>query len=209
MSHLWLAAEPLVLASRSAARHAILQAAGVPCEVRPADIDERALERAAGAVTPDALAAMLADAKAQAVALAQAVAHTAPPRLVLGADQVLAFGGKVFSKPADKQAARAQLCTLRGETHALHAAIVLRQGERCLFQHVATARLTMRRFSNAFLDQYLAAMGERVCDSVGGYQLEEQGIHLFERIEGDYFTILGLPLLPLLAALRQNGYVRP
>jgi septum formation protein len=169
--------------------------------VQPADIDERALEREAGGLAPDALAAMLAGAKAQAVARAH------PGRLVLGADQTLAFGGRAFSKPADRAAARAQLSQLRGAAHELHSAVALhRDGER-LFEHVATARLTMRAFSDGFLDRYLDVAGEAACASVGGYQLEGLGVHLFERIDGDFFTILGLPLMPLLDFLRRAGHI--
>jgi septum formation protein len=197
---LWRADKPLVLASRSAARRALLQAAEIPCEALPADIDERMLERQAGAAAPDAIAAMLAEAKARAVA------ETHPGRLVLGADQTLAFECRAFSKPPDRDGARAQLATLRGKTHELHAAITLMRDGTVLFAHVATARLTMRDFSDAFLKDYLDAAGEAACSSVGGYQLEGLGVHLFERIEGDYFTILGLPLLPLLDFLRNDGH---
>jgi septum formation protein len=197
----WGAEKPLVLASRSAARRALLEAARIPCEIHPADLDERALERSAGSVTPAALAAMLADAKAKAVAQAM------PGRLVLGADQTLGFGARIFSKPADHNAARTQLELLRGATHELHAAIVLARDGETVFSHVAVARLSMRRFSDEFLDGYLDAAGAAACASVGGYQLEGLGVHLFERIEGDYFTILGLPLLPLLEFLRSDGDV--
>lgn len=198
---LWNLDRPLVLASRSAARRALLEAARIPCDVRPADLDERALERQAGPSEPAALALMLADAKAQAVA------RHCPGRLVLGADQTLACANRVFSKPCDRTAAREQLSRLRGCTHELHAAVSLwRDGER-LFSHVATARLTMRPFSDSFLERYLDEAGEAALASVGGYQLEGLGVHLFERIDGDYFTILGLPLLPLLAYLRSGGHV--
>jgi septum formation protein len=198
---LWRAEQPLVLASRSAVRLALLQAAEIPCEVVPADIDERALERDAGAVAPAKLAALLADAKARTVARGR------PGRLVLGADQTLACGERVFSKPPDRSGARAQLSALRGRAHELHAAMALWCGGDCVFAHVATARLTMRTFSDAFLEDYLDEAGGKALESVGGYQLEGLGVHLFERIEGDYFTILGLPLLPLLAFLRRDGHV--
>jgi nucleoside triphosphate pyrophosphatase len=198
---LWLAPQPLVLASKSDVRGKILAAAGLRFEIRPATIDERAVERKAA--MPDAVAAarLLARGKALAVAAAQ------PGRLVLGADQTLARGGKRFSKPVGRDDAAAQLRELRGRTHELHSALTLVRDGAALFDCVDTARLTMREFSDRFLDDYLAMVGETALTSVGGYQLEGIGIHLFERVEGDYFTILGLPLLPLLAFLRQNGFV--
>jgi len=198
---LWLAEQPLVLASRSEARGKILAAAGLPFEVRPAELDERAVE--AELNPPDAAAA----ARLLARAKAEAVAKTAPGRLVLGADQTLARGDQRFSKPADRAEAAEQLRALRGRTHELHSALALVNGGAVLYSHVDTARLTMRDFSDAFLDDYLDMMGNHALASVGGYQLEGIGIHLFERVEGDYFTILGLPLLPLLAFLREKGLI--
>ena len=130
-----------------------------------------------------------------------------PGRLVLGADQTLARGDTRFSKPANRAEAAAQLRALRGRTHELHSALALVRDGDVLFECVDTARLTMRDFSDRFLDDYLDMAGDAALASVGGYQLEGIGIHLFERVEGDYFTILGLPLLPLLAFLRQNGFV--
>jgi septum formation protein len=198
---LWMAAAPLVLASKSDIRRQLLAAAGIPVEVRPADIDERGLARASGAASPQDVARLLASAKAKGVALA------VPGRLVLGADQTLGFAGRAFSKAKDRPAARAQLAGLRGQAHELHSAVALVRDGTLLFEHVGAARLTMRAFSDAFLDRYIDASGEAVLHSVGGYQLEAFGVHLFERIEGDHFTILGLPLLPLLGFLRQAGYV--
>jgi septum formation protein len=193
---LWLAADPLVLASKSKTRHALLAAAGVAVEVQPADIDERAVETAA-ADGPSA-AALLAREKARAVAVQR------PGRLVLGADQTLVLGTRRFSKPTDRTAAVEQLRTLRGKTHALHSALaVVRDGD-VLFEYADTARLTMHAFSDKFLQEYLDAVGDAALASVGAYQLEGAGVQLFERIEGDYFTILGLPLLPLLDFLRQE-----
>jgi septum formation protein len=194
----WLLAEPLVLASRSAARAALLAAAGIAVEVSPADIDERGVEAKAAAQDAGGAAALLAREKARAVAALR------PGRLVLGADQTLALGARRFSKPADRAAAAEQLHALRGKTHALHSASALMRDGEVLFQHADTARLTMRSFSDKFLAQYLDAAGDAVTASVGGYQLEKPGIQLFERIEGDYFTILGLPLLPLLDFLRRE-----
>ena len=199
----WLASAPLVLASRSAARCAVLEAAGIPIELCPADLDERALEAAATAADPTAIAAMLAREKASLVGKSH------PGRLVLGADQTLALGPKRFSKPADRMAARAQLQALRGRSHELHAALAFVGDGAVVFEHVETARLTMRHFSDDFLDRYLDAIGDAVLASVGCYQLEGIGVQLFERIEGDYFTILGLPLLPALDFLRRRGCLAP
>jgi septum formation protein len=198
---LWLAPQPLVLASKSDVRGKILAAAGLRFEIRPAQIDERAAEAEIGATDAVAAARHLANAKARAVAAAQ------PGRLVLGADQTLASGSKRFSKPADAADAAAQLRELRGRSHELHSALALVRDGTVLFSCVEAARLTMRDFSDRFLDDYLDMMGETALTSVGGYQLEGIGIHLFEKVEGDYFTILGLPLLPLLAFLRQNGFI--
>lgn len=196
---LWLAPAPLVVASQSAARRAVLEAAGIPVEIRPADIDERAIEAAAGGGDPAGVARLLACEKAKAVSA------VLPGRLVVGADQTLSLAGRRFSKPADRAAARAQLADLRGRTHELHSgAAVVRDGT-VLFEHVDVARLTMRAFGDDFLERYLDAAGDLVRTSVGGYQLERIGIQLFERVDGDHFTILGLPLLPLLAYLRREG----
>ena len=199
----WLASDPLVLASRSAARRTLLEAAGVPVEVCPADIDERNLETGVQSETPAAVAALLARQKALAVA------GLHPARLVLGADQVLALDAKLFSKPADRAAARAQLRALSGRTHELHAAIAFVSDATVVFEHVGTARLTMRSFSDRFLDAYLEAAGSAATDSVGAYQIEGLGIQLFERVEGDYFTVLGLPLLTVLDFLRRYECLIP
>jgi septum formation protein len=196
---LWLEAAPLVLASRSAARRALLESAGIPVEACPADLDERRLEGAATSQEPAAIAAFLAGAKAAAVAASH------PGRLVLGADQTLALGTKRFSKPADRAGARTQLGALRGRTHELHSAIVFMHNANVLFEHVETTRLTMRPFSPHFLETYLDSVGDAATGSVGAYQIEGLGIQLFERLDGDYFTILGLPLLQALDFLRQRG----
>jgi len=196
---LWLASDPLLLASRSAARRTLLEAAGIPVEPHPADLDERALEASAGAAAPPAIAALLARAKALFVA------HERPGRLVLGADQVLALGAERLSKPADRASARSQLQLLSGRTHELHSALAFVQDGIVLFEYGGSARLTMRSFSDQFLDRYLDTVGESATVSVGGYQIEGPGIELFERVEGDYFTILGLPLLAALDFLRRRG----
>lgn len=196
---LWLARQPLVLASRSKARQMLLSAAGVPVEVRPADIDERGLEAAASLSQPGAIAGLLARAKASATAA------ICPGRLTLGADQTLALGKEHFAKPADLAGARAQLCALRGRTHELHSAIAFVKDGTVLCEEVGVARLTMRTFSDRFLDHYLATVGAAATTSVGGYQIEGPGAQLFERIDGDYFTVLGLPLFPALDFLRRQG----
>jgi nucleoside triphosphate pyrophosphatase len=198
---LWLADQPLVLASKSQVRGKILAAAGLRFEIRPAALDERAVEARAGVREAGAVARLLAREKAQNMAALQ------PGRLVLGADQTLAAGDKRFGKPADRAEAAGQLRALRGRAHVLHSALALVRDGKLLFDCVETASLTMRDFSDGFLEDYLDLAGDSALSSVGGYQLEGIGVHLFERVEGDYFTILGLPLLPLLAYLRQNGFI--
>jgi len=198
---LWRA-EPLVLASKSSVRRALLEAAGIPLKIEPATIDERAIESSKAASASAAnVALLLAREKALDVAGRKSKST------VLGADQTLALGAQRFSKPANALAAREQLKALSGKTHELHAAVAVAQGGEIVFETVATARLTVRPLSESFLDAYLAAAGERVSSSVGAYQLERLGVHLFERVEGDHFTILGLPLLPLLAYFRSAGLV--
>ncbi len=196
---MWLAADPLLLASRSKARQVLLAAAGVSIEIRPADLDERSLETAAPLQTPGAVAALLAREKALAVA------RLYPGRLTLGADQTLALDSECFAKPADRASALAQLRALRGRTHELFSAIAFAQDASVVFEHVGVARLTMRPFSDRFLELYLDAAGDAATASVGGYQIEGLGAQLFERLDGDYFTVLGLPLLATLDFLRQHG----
>ncbi len=193
---LWLASQPLVLASKSEARRAMLEAAGLRVEIAPAEIDERAVERR---VKGDAgeVAMTLAYEKAKVIAAQK------PGRHVVGADQTLVLGDRRFSKPVDRMAARAQLSELRGQTHELHSAVVVAHDGAVLFVKTDVAWLTMRTFSDQFLDAYLDEVGAAAMTSVGGYQVEGRGIQLFEKIEGDHFTILGLPLPPLLAFLRR------
>jgi septum formation protein len=198
---LWLDPQPLVLASKSDIRGKILAAAGLRFDIRPSQINERAVEEESGAADAAAIARHLARAKAETVMT------SFPGRLILGADQTLALGAKRLLKPASRAEAAEQLRALRGNTHELHSALALVRDEEMLFTCVDTARLTMRDFSDRFLDDYLDMAGDAVTASVGGYQLEGIGIHLFERVEGDYFTILGLPLLPFLSFLRQNKFV--
>ncbi|MFG1427500.1 Maf family protein [Roseixanthobacter glucoisosaccharinicivorans] len=199
---LWCGPSPLVLASRSATRRALLEAAGLPVELVDGEVDERAIETAAPACEAgaDDVARMLARAKAFAGAR-----KLDADRLVIGADQTLALGGAVFHKPKDRASARAQLARLAGRTHALHSAVAVVQNEEVVFETVQTARLTLRTLSDTALDAYLDAAGPAVLTSVGGYQLEGLGVNLFAAIEGDHFTILGLPLLPLLGFLRDEG----
>ncbi len=196
---LWLAVDPLVLASKSAARRALLESAGIPVEVRPADLDERGLEPSVRSARAGGVAAFLAREKAAIVA------RLNPGRLVLGADQTLALGAQRFAKPVDRAAARDELRALSGRAHQLHSAIAFVQDTSVLFEHLGVAQLTMRPLSERFLDRYLDAAGSAATASVGGYQIERLGIQLFERIEGDYFTILGLPLMAVLDFLRQHG----
>jgi septum formation protein len=198
---LWLSPQPLVLASKSDVRGKMLAAVGLRFEIRPAQIDERAVEAESGATDAAAVARLLARAKAAAVA------KTLPGRLVLGADQTLARGVRRISKPADRAAAAEQLRALRGRTHELHSALALVRDGNVLFDCVDSARLTMRDISDRFLDEYLDMVGDTALSSVGAYQLEGIGVHLFEKVDGDFFTILGLPLLPLLAFLRQNTFL--
>lgn len=191
----------LVLASGSRIRATLLANARLDFTVDPATVDERAVEAPLleAGFPPEDIAQVLAEAKALDVA------GRRPQDLVIGADQVLGLGNARFTKPADMEAARRQLLDLSGKTHELHSAVVLARGGEVLWRHVSTARLTMRALSPAEIGRYLALAGDAVLSSVGCYQLENVGVRLFERIEGDYFTILGLPLLPLLGELRALG----
>jgi septum formation protein len=191
----------LVLASASRFRRRLLEEAGVPVRVVPAEVDEPALRRQLGGRDPAAIALALAEAKARCVSLQLREA------LVIGADQVLALGRDILGKPRDLAEARMQLAQLRGRSHTLPTAAALAQGGNIVWRHVETPALTMRSFSDVFLDRYLAACGPDICQVVGAYEIEGRGIQLFERIEGDIFTIIGLPLLPLLAELRRRGVI--
>lgn len=196
---LWLAEAPLILASQSKVRRILLTAAGIPVETDPADLDERAVEAKAQSQSASAVAVLLAREKAKAVA------RRHDGRLTLGADQTLCLGAERLIKPQDRDGARSQLRALRARTHELHSAIAFVERDAVRFEHVGVARLTMRAFSDSFLDSYLDAAGDTVTASVGAYQLEGLGVELFERVEGDYFTVLGLPLLQALDFLRRVG----
>jgi septum formation protein len=191
----------LILASASPGRRALLQAAGLRFDAQPAQVDEEALKQAARAenTPPAETALLLAELKARRVA------SRAPDAVVIGADQILVCEGRWFDKPTSLAAARDQLLALRGRTHALVTAVLCQRGGRRLWDYVAEARLTMRPFSEEFLESYLALEGGAVTGSVGAYRLEGPGIQLFDRVEGDHFSVLGLPLLPLLGFLRQHG----
>jgi septum formation protein len=192
---------PIILATASPARRAVLAAAGLAFTSRPAAVDEAAIKAGCQAegISAGETAMLLAEAKAERIARRE------PEALVIGADQMLVCDGVWYDKPPDLAAARTQLLALRGRPHELVTAMVIwRHGAR-IWQHLARPRLTMRRFSEAFLDAYLAAEGEAVLASVGAYRLEARGPQLFNAIEGEHSAILGLPLLPLLGFLRQQG----
>lgn len=198
-------ASRLILASASVARRALLEAAGLEFEVIPADIDETAirdaiLEKTSGAEAAD-VASVLASEKARVVSIEHGDA------LVIGADQVLALGGKIFSKAGSLSEAREHLVMLRGRTHDLVSAVALARNGVVHWQTTSTAVMTMRNYSDEFLGAYLKRAGDRVLGSVGCYELERLGVQLFEQMEGDYFTILGIPLLALLARLREEQMI--
>lgn len=196
-------AETLVLASASSSRRALMENAGLAFAAVAAEIDERAVEAdmAHRALAPGELALELARGKALEVSGRYQEA------LVIGCDQTMSLGSTVFHKPADREEARANLAQLRGKTHRLNSGVVLVRDGREIWRHLSVADLLMRDFSDAFLEDYLDRCGPSVMKSVGCYQLEGIGIQLFESISGDYFTILGLPLLPLLGQLRLLGAV--
>jgi septum formation protein len=193
----------IILASGSAGRKTLLQDAGIDFDVVRPDIDERAVEAAVenSGVTPAELATILAEAKAVEVSIRN------PGALVIGADQTMVLDGRLFHKPADMEGARRHLLALSGKTHELHSAAVVAHAGKAVRHLTDTAYMTMRWLSPEFIGRYLSAVGDAALQSVGGYQIENRGIQLFEKIEGSHFTIVGLPLLPLLAVLREHGAI--
>lgn len=189
----------IVLASTSPTRQAMLQSAGLEFIAAAPQVDERALVAAHPEWQPREVALRLAEAKAEDVSRRHGASVT------IGADQVLALGSRTYSKPRDTGDCRRQLQELRGKTHLLISAVVCAGGGKATWSHVAEARLTMRDFSDDFLEHYLAKIGSDCTSSVGGYKIEGLGLQLFEAVDGDHFTILGLPLLPLMAHLRDTG----
>ncbi|MFB9953350.1 Maf-like protein [Rhizobium puerariae] len=192
---------PLVLASSSPFRRALMANAGLTFENRPAEIDERKIEAGLEGASPDQVALTLAKAKALDVS------RHVPHALVIGSDQTMSLGNRVYHKPKSLAKARESLLSLSGKTHRLNSAITLAGHGDIVWEHVSHADLTVRPLSETFVDRYLARVGEKVFGSVGAYQLEGEGIQLFSDIEGDYFTILGLPMLPLLGKLRELGAI--
>ena len=189
----------IVLASRSPIRLRLLRDAGIEVEAVPSTIDERAVEEAVGGeLSPTDLAEMLAETKAQEVS------GRRPGEVVVGADQVLALDGEVLHKPDDMEGARRRLLLLSGRTHQLHSAFAVMRDGAALHRHSETASLTMRALTPAEVGRAMAS-DEGAMETVGAYRIEGPGIRLFERIEGDHFAVLGLPMLPLLAALREAG----
>jgi septum formation protein len=195
---LWRGKEPLILASQSRARQMLLANAGIAFESEPAGIDERRIQQKSNLSAPGEIAALLAREKSLFVSRRRA------GRYAVGADQTLALGARLFSKPAGRAEAAEQLHALAGRSHELYSAVAVARDGKILFENVAMARMSMRRLSEAEITAYLDEAGAAVTSSVGAYKLEGLGVHLFERIEGDHFTILGLPMLALLEFLRSE-----
>jgi septum formation protein len=198
---LWRGPRPLILASQSRARKMLLANAGIAFEALPADIDERSLQQASKLAAPGDVAGFLAREKARFVSARKGGHH------VIGADQTLALGDRLFNKPDRRAQAADQLSALAGRTHELHSAIAIALDGQIVFETLSIARMSMRPLSDTDIHAYLDAAGDAVAMSVGAYQLEGLGIHLFEKVDGDHFTILGLPLLPLLAFFRREGLI--
>src|SRR6266481_8135401 len=194
----WRGKYPLILASQSRARQVLLANAGIEFEAVAAEIDERAVQQASSLSAPGDIAALLAREKAPSVSMRR------PGNFAVGADQTLALGARLFTKPDGRAQATEQLRALAGRGHELHSAVAVARDGKILFESADTARMTMRRLGEAEIEAYLNEAGAAVASSVGAYRLEGLGVHLFERVEGDHFTILGLPLLPLLAFLRSE-----
>lgn len=193
----------LVLASASPSRRELLQATGLQFDTQPSEVDEvairMALSRGDNQTDPIDVAEILARAKAESVS------QQRPGAWVIGADQILTFKGKIFDKPADMDEARDRLLAFRGAVHELHACVTIARDGACVWSHTDTAHMHMRDFSPEFLGRYLALAGEDILSSVGAYKLESHGVHLFSEIRGDYFTILGLPMIALLEYLRSES----
>jgi septum formation protein len=194
----WRGKYPLMLASQSRARQTLLANAGIEFVAVAAGIDERAVQQASSLSAPGDIAAHLAREKALSVSMRR------PNNFVIGADQTLALGTRLFTKPDSRAQAAEQLRMLAGHSHELHSAVAVARDGKILFESADIARMTMRRLGEAEIEAYLNEAGAAVTSSVGAYQLEGPGVHLFERVEGDHFTILGLPLLALLAFLRSE-----
>ena len=191
----------LILASQSASRKAMLEAAGVRFEARGSDVDEAAIRRELVAVPPAEVAMILAEAKALAVSAA------APGRLVLGGDSLVEVGGRLFDKPRDRGDAAAHLRFFSGQDMRLHAAAVLMRDGHAIWRHGDCARLRVRPLGAAFIERYLVREWPAVAGCVGVFRIEGEGVQLFEHVEGSHFTVLGMPLLPLLGALREHGEI--
>jgi len=190
-----------VLASASPFRKALLANAGLSFDVEPAMVDERAIEETLEGMDAEDTALILAEAKAQDVSSRN------PGALVIGSDQTLSLNGDIFHKPQDMEQARRRLLDLSGRTHELNSAVVLARDGETIWRHVSIARMTMRNLDPGFIGRHLSNVGDKALSSVGAYQFEGEGIQLFDRFEGDYFTIIGLPLIPLLAQLRELGAI--
>ena len=193
----------IILASKSISRKTILYNAGLRFDVIPSEIDERAVEEPLlrTGFSPEDIALVLAEAKAETVSM------TSPDSYTIGADQILEFEGERITKPDTMKSARRLLLRMRGKTHHLHSAVAVARRGEVLWTNAGTAHLTMREYSPEFVGRYLAQVGEEALTSVGAYRIEGLGIHLFEKIGGDYFTILGIPLLPLLKYLREHSVI--
>ena len=194
-----MSANPIILASSSPIRAALLHRAGIPFEVKTSAVDEARLKQENPSLEPEELVKILALAKAKAVSVPNTAA-------VIGADQVLVFEGRIYDKPATREDMRHRLKALRGQTHSLIGAVCV-TGEEDDWVYISHVRMTMRNFSNDFLETYIKAQGDDILYTVGGYMYEGAGVQLFEKTQGDYFSILGLSLLPLLAELRRRGAI--
>ncbi|WP_267551256.1 Maf-like protein [Rhizobium rhizogenes] len=194
---------PLILASSSPFRRMLMENAGLHFQAIPANVDERAIEAPLerNGASPDAVALVLAKAKAKEVS------DRFPGSLVIGSDQTMSLGAQVFHKPTSMADAENHLGTLSGKTHRLNSAIALARNGDIIWEHVSHAELTVRELSPDFIHRHLSRVGEKALSSVGAYQLEGEGIQLFSKIKGDYFTIVGLPMLPLLQQLRELGAI--